>query len=82
MELPDFCALNPAARDWCDTVANVRIHGETRRKPSEMFDEEKAMLLPLPPHPYDIGTLVELRASPQFRVKVDTNTYSVPHVVF
>ena len=79
LDLPDFHALNPAARHWLDTVANVRIHGETRRKPSDLFDEEKAMLLPLPPHPYDIGTLVELSASPQFRVKVDTNTYSVPH---
>lgn len=79
LELPDFHALNPAARHWCDTIANIRIHGETRRKPSEMFDEETTMLLPLPPHPYDIGIPVELRASPQFRVKVDTNTYSVPH---
>jgi transposase len=79
LDLPDFHALNPAARHWLDTVANPRIHGETRRKPCDMFDEEKSMLLPLPPHPYDIGTPVELRASPQFRVKVDTNTYSVPH---
>jgi len=79
LDLPDFHAMGPAARHWCDTIANVRIHGETRRKPSEMFDEEKAMLLPLTPHPYDIATPVELRASPQFRVKIDTNTYSVPH---
>jgi transposase len=79
LELPDFHAINPAAGHWLDTVANVRIHGETRRKPCDLFDEEKSMLLSLPPHPYDIGTPVELRASPQFRVKIDTNTYSVPH---
>jgi len=64
LELPDFHAINPAATHWCDTIANIRIHGETRRKPSEVFNEEKAMLLPLPPHPYDIGAPVDLRASP------------------
>jgi transposase len=78
LDLPDFHALNPAAKLWLDTVANVRIHGETRRKPGDLFEEEKSHLLPLPPHPYDIGTIVELSASPQFRVKVDANTYSVP----
>ena len=65
-------------RQWLDTVANVRIHGETRRKPVEMFSEEKASLLPLPPHPYDIGTITQVRASTQFRVSVDSNHYSVP----
>jgi len=37
------------------------------------------MLLPLPPHPYDIGTLCCSSALLlRFRLKVDTNTYSVP----
>jgi transposase len=78
LDLPSFDAINPAARLWCDTIANVRIHGETKRKPIEMFEEEKASLLPLPAHPYDIGVITPLRASPQFRVTVDTNHYSVP----
>jgi hypothetical protein len=63
---------------WLDTVANVRIHGETKRKPGEMFAEEKPSLLPLPTHPYDIGTIARVRASTQFRVTVETNHYSVP----
>ena len=29
LDIPDFRALNPAARHWLDSVANVRIHGET-----------------------------------------------------
>jgi transposase len=78
LHLPDFNALNPAARLWLDTVANVRIHGETRRKPVEMFEEEKDSLLSLPPHPYDIGVISQVRASPQFRITLDTNRYSVP----
>ena len=34
LDIPDFHALNPACRNWLDTVANVRIHGETQRRPS------------------------------------------------
>jgi transposase len=78
LDLPDFQAMAPVARQWLDTVANVRIHGETRRKPIEMFDEEKASLLTLPPHPYDIGVISAVRASTQFRVSADSNHYSVP----
>ena len=49
LELPSFAAVNPAAEQWLRTVANVRIHGETRRKPLEMFEEEKPRLKALPP---------------------------------
>jgi hypothetical protein len=78
LDLPSFDAINPAARLWLDTVANVRIHGETRRKPIEMFQEEISSLRPLPAHIYDIGAISEVRASSQFRVTVETNHYSVP----
>jgi len=78
LELPDFSAINPAARLWCETIANMRIHGETKRKPSEMFEEERQSLNPLPPHPYDIGIISQVRASTQFRVSLDSNHYSVP----
>ena len=78
LDLPSFEAINPAAGFWLDTVANVRIHGETRKKPLDMFEEEKPSLLPLPPHPYDAGIISQVRASSQFRVTLETNRYSVP----
>jgi transposase len=78
LALPQFDAMALFARQWLDTIANVRIHGETRRKPVEMFSEEKASLLPLPLHPYDIGTITQVRSSTQFRVSIDSNHYSVP----
>lgn len=77
-DLPDFAAINPAARIWLDTVANVRIHGETRKKPVEMLLAERPHLLPLPLHPYDVGTVSCVRASSQFRVTLDSNRYSIP----
>lgn len=78
LDLPSFEAMNPAAGLWSETIANVRIHGETKRKPLDMFEEEKPFLLPLAPQPYDIGVIKQLRASSQFRVSVDANRYSVP----
>ncbi|NCO51296.1 MAG: transposase [Deltaproteobacteria bacterium CG23_combo_of_CG06-09_8_20_14_all_51_20] len=77
-DLPDFTALAPAAKLWLDTVANVRIHGETRKQPVKMLMEERPHLLPLPANPYDIATVVQVRASSQFRVAMDSNRYSVP----
>jgi len=78
LELPDFTALAPALDLWLNTVANVRIHGETKKKPVEMLGEERPHLLPLPANLYDVGTVAQVRASSQFRVTLDANRYSVP----
>ena len=78
LELSDFRLLNPAARQWLDTVANVRLHGTTHQKPLELFQKEKPALKPLALAPYDIGVIHAVRANSQFRVTLDTNTYSIP----
>lgn len=78
LEIPDFAAIHPAARHWLDTVANVRIHGETHEKPVEHFANERPHLNPLPRHRFDIATVSQARASAQFRVTIDANRYSVP----
>jgi transposase len=76
--LSDLAAVNAEARLWLDTVANVRVHGETRRQPEEMFAEEQGRLRPLPAHPYDAARVGTVRASNRCRVTVDANRYSVP----
>ena len=78
LELPDFSALNPAARHWLDTVANVRLHGETREQPTVLWQTERPALRPVPLQPFDIATVSQVRASRQFRITVETNRYSVP----
>lgn len=55
LELSDFSAINPAARIWLDTIANVRIHGETHQRPCDMFEQERAHLKALTLLPYDSG---------------------------
>jgi transposase len=78
LQLSDFALVNPAVRQWLDTVANVRLHGSTKRQPVELFATERPSLKPLPSRPYDLGTILPARANSQFRVRLDTNTYSVP----
>ena len=72
LDIPDFRMLNPAGRLWLDTVANVRVHGHTRRKPAERFAEERAQLRPLPAVPYDGARVVPVRATNRFRVTFET----------
>jgi transposase len=78
LDIPDFAALAPTAAHWLDTVANVRIHGETREKPVVLFEKELPCLNRLPLKRYDVATVYPVRATNQFRVTVDTNRYSVP----
>jgi len=78
LDISDFSAVNPAAREWLDTVANVRVHGATREKPVERFKVEKPAMQPLPAQPYDVAVTRPTRATNRFRVVLDTNRYSVP----
>lgn len=75
-ELGSLDAINAAARLWMDTVANARKHGETNRIPDEVFAEER--LRPVNPNPFDAATLHSVRACRCFRVRFESNTYSVP----
>lgn len=71
-------AANNALRHWLDTVANVRVHGTTRKSPLELFAEEKRHLYPLPLFPYDCCVISSVRVNSQYRVIFEANKYSVP----
>jgi transposase len=78
LDIPDFSVVNPAAHVWLETIANVRIHGETHKRPVDLFTEEQSCLQIGSGQPYDIGTVLSVRASSRFRVSHETNRYSVP----
>ena len=78
LDIPDFSMLNPAIIHWLNTVANVRVHGETGKPPVDRLQRERQAMNPLPLYPYDIAAIDQVRASRQFRVAVDGNRYSVP----
>ena len=73
-------AVNPAARQWLDTVANVRVHGETRVKPLERFASEKTALKPLPTVGYDCALIRPISANSCCRITFQTNRYTVPYI--
>ncbi len=78
MELPEFSAMNTAAQIWLGEVANVRIHAETHQRPIDLFEQERPHLKAMNANPYDLGRVLNTRVSPQFRISVDTNRYTVP----
>jgi len=78
LALPDFAALNPALRVWLETVANVRLHRETQRRPVDLWAEERAHLHAVNPRLFDVGRVISVRANRQFRVTLEGNRYSVP----
>ena len=78
MEGLTLSALNHGVRQWMDNVANVRIHGTTRKTPVEMFALERESLQTLPLIPYDCSVLYATRANSQYRVVFESNKYSVP----
>jgi transposase len=69
--------VNHECGQWLAEVNN-RIHGATHQPPVERLAEERAQLLPLPPHPYDIARKKPLYADRQAFVHFESNLYSVP----
>lgn len=75
----DLFDLNAQAIKWRDDIANNRVHDETGKVPSLVFNhEEKATLAPLLPHTFDTDDLVSTGVSKTFRVDFDRNDYTVP----
>jgi transposase len=71
----DYLTLAPY---WRDRVANLRLHQTTRERPIERFEQERALLRPLPAIPFDTDEVVPAIVSPHARVAFDGNRYSVP----
>ena len=80
LQILSFQPVNPAVDQWRDTVANVRIHGETHQKPIELFEKEKPLLKPLPVMPYDCAAIQPADANRCCRVAFQANRYSVPYL--
>lgn len=44
----DDADVNRQGMEWCETVANERVHGTTRERPKALLAKEREMLLALP----------------------------------
>jgi transposase len=75
----DLFDLNVQATRWRDDIANNRVHEETGKVPSLVFQhEERAKLESVPERPFDTDDLFSTTASKTFRVDFDRNVYSLP----
>lgn len=70
--------LNQAIKELLEDLNNREMKhlGKSRR---ELFESlEKAMLKPLPQHPYNFWEWRKVKVPPDYHVKFDSNYYSVP----
>ena len=70
--------LRAQAGKWRDEIANQRLHGTTRERPADRLLVERLRLRALPPHPFDTDIVIPVIVSKEARVRLDSNSYSVP----
>lgn len=69
---------NQFLRHWEKTVADVRIHGTTRKQVGALFAQEQAALLPLPPDLFPCFKEGQRTVHRDSYVEVDKAFYTVP----
>lgn len=68
---------------WCNTTAGLRIHGTTKEKPLERFEQvEKVQLKPLPESPYDLTVWKHVKVYRDCYVVFENAFYSVPYRLY
>ena len=70
--------LNEVTRWWLANVADVRVHGTTKKRPIDAYAEELPHLLPLPAHHYDTARVIYRVVDVEGFVSYRNNRYSVP----
>jgi len=77
---PDIDVANQRLRVWTVEVAGTRRHGTTGQAPLALFDErEKTALLPLPPEPFSLVEVRQVKVHRDCHVTIDGSFYSVPY---
>jgi len=72
----DLEDVNRQKQIWCETIANVRIHGTTGEQPIERF--KKVKLNPLPEFFPDCREVLPCKVYKDICIKFDGNTYTSP----
>ena len=80
----DFTDIEDAEsflKRWLDDIANVRIHGTTKKVPKEEFtSNERSKLLPLPFNEFVISDSTKCTVQTNCHVSHKGNYYSVPYI--
>ena len=70
--------LNETTLRWLAETADARVHRETKRRPIDLFEEEKPYLVALPARAYDTARVLYRTVDPDGHVAYLQNFYSVP----
>jgi hypothetical protein len=70
--------LNQVAAQWLETIADVRDHRTTKRRPIDLLEEEREHLRQLPDHPYEVSEVVYRIVNAEGMVQWRANWYPVP----
>ncbi|MGH7171154.1 MAG: IS21 family transposase [Gemmataceae bacterium] len=70
--------LNQFTQHWLANTADLRVHRETRKRPSDAHAEELPHLLPLPATPYDTAHFVYRTVDAEGMIAYERNLYSAP----
>lgn len=77
---PNFADANRQLREWNNEIARMRIHGTTRRKPLELFENyEKGALRKLVLQRFEIPVWKRLKVYRDIHIQFDKAYYSVPY---
>lgn len=74
----DLAHLNEVTAWWLQSVADVRVHRETKQRPLDRYAEEQPHLIALPAQPYDTAQVLYRVADAEGYVCYQQNFYSVP----
>ena len=78
-EFRDLAHLREEAARWCRHIAGQRVHGTTRRRPLQVFqDEERQALAPWDGEPYEVTHWRTAKVHPDHHVACQYALYSVP----
>jgi len=70
--------LRAQAQSWLEGTANARLHATTRERPMDRLLVERPLLHRFPEHGFDTDLVLPSVVSKEARVRLDSNTYSVP----
>ena len=73
----DLDDLNAQAKTWRDKK-DEREHRTTHEQPAERFDQERPLLLPLPPERFDAAIVEAREVGDDYCIAWETNRYSFP----
>ena len=74
----DTDILNSSCLDWLDRTANAKLHGTTKKSPTEVFKEEREHLRPLTNAPLNSEAYIYRTVRKDNTIVYDSNRYSVP----